>query len=50
MNHFLRKMNKGLIVSSTLGLFGFSFTDFNNHQVFDKNGEPVKHALVTSID
>lgn len=50
LNTLLRNKNKGLICAFTLGLFGFSFTDFVKHKVFDKNGEPKKQVLVTSID
>lgn len=32
------------------GLFGFVFTDFGeNHLIFDKNGEPKKHVLISHI-
>lgn len=50
LNNLLRLKNKGFICAATLGLFGFTFTDFVQHKVYDKNGEPKKQVLVTSID
>lgn len=39
-----------MIVTATLGMMGFVFTDFgNNHSIVDINGEPLKTALITSI-
>ena len=42
LNQILRSLNKGLVVSGTSGLLGFCFTDFSNHTIFDKDGEPNK--------
>lgn len=37
-------------MTATAGLFGFTFTDFGNeHKIFDKNGEPKKHVLISRI-
>lgn len=50
LNDILRQKGKSLIVTATSGLLGFVFTDFGNeHVIFDKNGEPLKHGLVTGI-
>lgn len=50
LNDLLRKKGKSLIVAASAGLLGFVFTDFGDeHVIFDKNGEPLKHGLVTGI-
>lgn len=50
LNNVLRKTDTSLIVTACSGLMGFVFTDFGeNHTIFDKNGEPKKHVLVTAI-
>lgn len=50
LNSMLRKKNKGFILASVQGLLGFGFVDFGpNHVIFDKNGEPCKSVLVSSI-
>ena len=50
LNEKLRKKNKGLIISVCSGLFGFVFTDFGDHLIYDKNGEPLKHVLISGIE
>ena len=50
MNEKLRKVNKGTIICATAGLLGFVFTDFNEHLIYDKNGEPLKHVLISGIE
>lgn len=38
-------------MTACAGLLGFVFTDFGEkHVIFDKNGEPLNHSLITSID
>lgn len=37
------------IATDSRGLFGAVFTDFNEHIVFDKNGEPSKTAFISGI-
>lgn len=39
-----------MISTGCAGLLGFVFTDFGqNHHIFDKNGEPKKHILISGI-
>lgn len=39
-----------MIVTACAGMMGFVFTDFGEkHIIFDKNGEPKKHVLISHI-
>lgn len=39
-----------MISTASAGMLGFVFTDFGDkHIIFDKNGEPKKHVLVSNI-
>ena len=50
LNDILRSKNKALIVTACAGLLGFVFTDFGEqHIIFDKTGEALKHSLISKI-
>jgi hypothetical protein len=38
-------------MAETMGVAGYTFVDFgDSHVMFDKDGEPTKQYIVTSID
>ena len=50
LNELLRKTKTAMISTACAGLLGFVLTDFGeNHIIFDKNGEPKKHVLISNI-
>lgn len=50
LNEVLRKTNTAMISTACAGLLGFVITDFgDSHMIFDKNGEPKKHVLISNI-
>ena len=49
INEECRKYNIGFIYSLAIGISGFSFIDFNEHIIFDKNGEKSKAYYIKKI-
>lgn len=50
-NQAARSAECGFILAETMGVAGYTFVDFgDSHVMFDKDGEPTKQYIVTSID
>jgi len=50
-NEVARANDCGFILAETLGVAGYTFVDFGDaHVMFDKDGEPTKQYIVTSVN